>query len=111
MPCRRLAIVARRRSGAAGHSYTSAGLTTSARMAFRYGGVEARIRVPAGQGLWPGFWALGNDVARKGWPRSGEIDIMEVIGSSPWKTHGSIHGRHRTTRSTGSAVKQRTGIR
>jgi beta-glucanase (GH16 family) len=87
----RLAIVARRH-GAAGDSYTSARLTTSGRFAFRYGDVEARIRVPAGQGLWPGFWALGNDIDRKGWPRSGEIDIMEVIGSNSRKTHGSIHG-------------------
>ena len=87
-----LAIVARRPSGAPANFYTSARLTTGQRVAFGYGDIEARIRVPAGRGLWPAFWALGNDIDREGWPRSGEIDIMEVIGSSPSKTHGSIHG-------------------
>lgn len=87
-----LAIVARVRDRAAGVSYTSARLTTQSHTAIHYGDVEARIAVPSGQGLWPGFWALGTDVDKAGWPQSGEIDILEVIGSKPWKTHGSIHG-------------------
>ncbi|MGO9956132.1 MAG: malectin domain-containing carbohydrate-binding protein [Solirubrobacteraceae bacterium] len=64
--------------------YTSARLQTYGRFAFRYGLVEARIMLPAGQGLWPAFWMLGEDAYRDhDWPRSGEIDIMEMHGNEP----------------------------
>jgi beta-glucanase (GH16 family) len=87
-----LAIVARKSSSHGSARYTSARITTRGRFSFRYGEVEARIRVPAGQGLLPAFWALGGDLEQRGWPRSGEIDFMEVVGSNPWVTHGSVHG-------------------
>jgi hypothetical protein len=83
-----LAIVARRTAVA----YTSARLKTAGRFTSRYGGLQARIRVPAGQGLWPAFWALGSDLPHVGWPASGELDVMEVIGSATSTLHGSIHG-------------------
>jgi beta-glucanase (GH16 family) len=90
-----LAIVARSgrqaRDGASG-DYTSARLTTQKRFAFRYGAVQARIKVPAGRGLWPSFWALGNDLPSRGWPRSGELDVMEAIGSKTSTAYGSVHG-------------------
>jgi beta-glucanase (GH16 family) len=47
-------------------------------VAFRYGRIEARIKVPAGDGLWPAFWMLGKEDASVQWPQSGEIDIMET---------------------------------
>ena len=72
--------------------YTSARLKTQGLFAQTYGRFEARIRIPRGQGMWPAFWMLGNDIDRVGWPRSGEIDIMENIGKEPSKVHGSIHG-------------------
>src|ERR1017187_7491269 len=56
------------------------------------GRVEARIRIPYGQGIWPAFWMLGADVKRKGWPACGEIDIMENIGREPDTVHGTVHG-------------------
>ena len=57
-----------------------------------YGRFEARIKIPAGQGMWPAFWMLGNDISTVGWPKCGEIDIMENIGKEPGTVHGSLHG-------------------
>jgi beta-glucanase (GH16 family) len=73
-------------------NYTSARLKTATRFAQAYGRFEARIKVPRGQGIWPAFWMLGDNIDTVGWPASGEIDIMENIGSEPNKVHGSMHG-------------------
>lgn len=72
--------------------YTSARLITWGRAEFAFGRVEARIKLPTGQGLWPAFWMLGTNLNEVGWPQSGEIDIMENIGSEPATIHGTIHG-------------------
>ena len=72
--------------------YTSARLVTRGVFEPKYGRVEARIKLPYGQGLWPAFWMLGNDVNSSGWPNCGEIDIMENIGKEPRVVHGSLHG-------------------
>ena len=72
--------------------YTSARLKTKGRFEATYGRFEARIRVPRGQGIWPAFWMLGADIDEVGWPRSGEIDIMENIGREPRIVHGTVHG-------------------
>ena len=72
--------------------YTSARIKTLGRFAQAYGRFEARIKIPYGQGLWPAFWMLGNDIDTHGWPRCGEIDIMENIGREPSIAHGTIHG-------------------
>lgn len=58
----------------------------------QFGRIEARIRIPAGQGIWPAFWMLGQDISSVGWPKCGEIDIMENIGREPSVVHGSLHG-------------------
>jgi beta-glucanase (GH16 family) len=71
---------------------TSARLITRGRFSFRYGRVEARIRVPAGDGLWPAFWMLGTDIDEVGWPACGEIDVMEFVSSEPTTVHGTVHG-------------------
>jgi beta-glucanase (GH16 family) len=72
--------------------YTSARLKTQGKFEQAYGRFEARMRLPYGQGLWPAFWMLGNNIARAGWPTCGEIDIMENIGREPSLVHGTIHG-------------------
>ena len=72
--------------------YTSARLKTQGTFAQAYGRFEARLRVPEGQGLWPAFWMLGADIPAVGWPRCGEIDIMENIGREPTVVHGTLHG-------------------
>ena len=72
--------------------YTSARLITLDRLEFQYGRIEARIKIPFGQGLWPAFWMLGTNLDEVGWPQGGEIDIMENIGREPSTIHGTIHG-------------------
>ena len=72
--------------------YTSTRLKTKGVFAQAYGRFEARIRIPRGQGLWPAFWMLGDDIDRVDWPESGEIDIMENIGREPAIAHGTLHG-------------------
>jgi beta-glucanase (GH16 family) len=72
--------------------YTSARLKTKTRFAQAYGRFEARIRIPRGQGLWPAFWLLGDDIDAVGWPKCGEIDVMENIGREPRVVHGTMHG-------------------
>ena len=84
-----LHIVARR--DGQGH-YTSARLTSQGLQSFQYGRIEARIKIPKGQGFWPAFWMLGDNIHDVQWPASGELDIMENIGKQPGTIHGSIHG-------------------
>jgi beta-glucanase (GH16 family) len=73
-------------------NYTSARLLTRNKFEQTYGRFEARIQVPYGQGIWPAFWMLGNDLGTAGWPTCGEIDIMENIGKEPSIVHGTLHG-------------------
>ncbi len=73
-------------------SYTSAKLDTQGKFDHLYGRFEARIKIPKGQGIWPAFWMLGNDIGTAGWPTCGEVDIMENIGKEPSAVHGSLHG-------------------
>jgi beta-glucanase (GH16 family) len=72
--------------------YTSARLTTRKKFSAKYGRFEARIKIPFGQGLWPAFWMLGDNLDSVSWPKAGEIDIMENIGREPGIIHGTIHG-------------------
>jgi beta-glucanase (GH16 family) len=72
--------------------YTSARLKTQAKFEQAYGRFEARMKIPYGQGVWPAFWMLGNNINTAGWPTCGEIDIMENIGREPSLVHGTIHG-------------------
>ena len=67
---------------------TSARLFTEGKFAQTYGRLEARIKLPRGQGMWPAFWALRSS---QGSGR-GEIDVMENIGKEPKKIHSSLHG-------------------
>lgn len=73
-------------------NYTSGRLKTWGKFSRKYGRFEARIKVPFGQGMWPAFWMLGDDIGKVGWPGCGEIDIMENVGKEPSIVHGSIHG-------------------
>jgi beta-glucanase (GH16 family) len=72
--------------------YTSARLKTAGKFSQKFGRFEARIKIPQGQGIWPAFWMLGDDISKISWPKCGEIDIMENIGKEPATVHGTIHG-------------------
>jgi beta-glucanase (GH16 family) len=75
-----------------GSSYTSSRMNTKGKQSFLYGKIEARIKMPIGQGTWPAFWMLGENIGDVGvgWPKCGEIDIMEHIDSDSLN-HGTIH--------------------
>ena len=73
-------------------NYTSARMQTMGKFDQAYGRFEARIKIPYGQGIWPAFWLLGEDMPTARWPGAGEIDIMENIGREPGTVHGTIHG-------------------
>ena len=72
--------------------YTSARVTTRGRMLVAPGRVEIRVKLPAGQGLWPAFWMLGHDYPATPWPACGELDVMENHGSEPTTTSSAVHG-------------------
>jgi beta-glucanase (GH16 family) len=73
-------------------NYTSARLLTRNKFSQAFGRFEARIKIPFGQGLWPAFWMLGDNINTAGWPTCGEIDIMENIGREASIVHGTFHG-------------------
>ena len=72
--------------------YTSGRLQTNGKFTQRYGRFEASIKIPRGQGIWPAFWMLGDNLGSAGWPNAGEIDIMENVGKEPNTLYGTVHG-------------------
>ena len=72
--------------------YTSARLKTHGKFAIGRGRIEARLKLPRGQGIWPAFWMLGENIDRLPWPACGEIDIVELIGHKPGTLFGTLHG-------------------
>ncbi len=71
--------------------YTSGRINTKGKVAFKYGKIEARIQFPKGGGTWPAFWMMGNDYNQVGWPRCGEIDIIEHVGNQPRMASFAVH--------------------
>lgn len=69
------------------YDFLSGRINTRAKFEFTYGTISARIKMTAGAGLWPAFWALGEGK----WPDTGEIDMMENVGDSSWVSH-ALHG-------------------
>ncbi len=67
--------------------FISGRIDTRSKVSFTYGNAAARIKLAAGDGLWPAFWALGDGR----WPDTGEIDIMENVGDASW-TSVALHG-------------------
>ncbi|GHF77980.1 glycoside hydrolase family 16 protein [Thalassotalea marina] len=94
-----LHIVALPAEDGADKPYTSARLNTKYKADFKYGRIEMRAKLPSGQGSWPAFWMLPTDEVYGGWPKSGEIDIMEAVnlkvaaqdGSVESNVHGTLH--------------------
>jgi beta-glucanase (GH16 family) len=83
----KLVITARK----VGEEYSSTRLTTKDKKSFQYGRIEARAKLPIGEGLWPAFWMLGQNIDEVQWPMCGEIDIIEYVGREPGKVFTSLH--------------------
>jgi hypothetical protein len=85
-------VIEARRENLGGSLYTSARMNTSGHQSFGVNTwIEARIQSPQGQGIWPAFWTLGANIGTVGWPRCGEIDILEIQGQNPFRTFGTMH--------------------
>ena len=102
-------VIEARQESVEGFNYTSARITTQDRMAFRYGRIEASIRLPGGQGLWPAFWLLSQDSPYGSWAATGEIDVMEATNlgvNGENKIFGTIHFGGEFPDNTFTGVKQ-----
>jgi beta-glucanase (GH16 family) len=85
-------VIEARRETAGGRDYTSHRMNTGNKFHVQYGRVEARIRVPKGNGLWPAFWMMGADfLTGRPWPYNGEVDIMEVLGRNTLESYSTLH--------------------
>lgn len=82
-------VISAKRENFGGKVATSGRLVTRGNVAAKYGKMEARIKLPStANGLWPAFWMMGDDFSQVGWPRCGEIDILEM---------GNVNGISRGT--------------
>jgi len=85
-------VIEARRQSAGGREYTSHRMNTGNKFHVQYGRIEARIKVPKGNGLWPAFWMMGaNFLTGRPWPYNGEIDIMEVLGRNTLEGYSTLH--------------------
>jgi beta-glucanase (GH16 family) len=85
-------LITAKREDFNGRQYTSARMNTAGKFEQAYGRFEARMRLPEGQGVWPAFWMLGDDIGDVNWPTCGEIDILENLGHQTSRAYGTIHG-------------------
>jgi len=74
--------------------YTSTRLSSQGKREFQYGRIEFRAKMPIGRGTWPALWMLGYNIDEVGWPKCGEIDVMEYVGFEPDKTHTNVHTQY-----------------
>lgn len=89
-------IITAKKENYEGKEYTSSRLVTQGKQEFKYGRIDIRALLPEGQGIWPALWMLGANFPTVGWPASGEIDIMEMIGGSGRENqvHNTMHWEH-----------------
>jgi len=88
-----------------GFNYTSGRIVTKGKFAKTYGRFEVRARLPVGKGFWPAFWLLPAAETYGGWAASGEIDVMEAVGSNPNEVLGTLHFGSRWPKNTQSSYK------
>lgn len=86
-----LLVIEAREETYGARNYTSARLTTKDKFEFVYGRVDIRAALPTGQGIWPALWLLGENFTEVGWPSSGEIDLMEMLGHEDNRVYGTVH--------------------
>src|SRR5579872_755542 len=90
-------VITAKKEAVGGQPYTSARMTTYGKFTQTYGRIEARIKLPTGQGMWPAFWMLGANIGTVSWPQCGELDIMETVnnvalnyGTMHWNVNGHV---------------------
>ncbi|MCR9098352.1 MAG: family 16 glycosylhydrolase [bacterium] len=86
-----LLVITGREDNVGGAGYSSAKIKSQWKGDFRYGRFEARMKFPTTQGVWPAFWMLPTESVYGIWPESGEMDIVEMIGSNPGRAVGTVH--------------------
>jgi len=85
-------VMTARKESVGGRDYTSHRMNTGGKFTFQYGHVEARVKVPKGQGFWPAFWMMGADfLTGRPWPYNGEVDIMEILGKDTFTGYSTLH--------------------
>lgn len=84
-------VIEARPEAVGGKNYTSTKLVSRDKKKFKYGRIDFRALLPKGQGMWPAFWMMPNNNVFGGWPKSGELDIMEMIGKQSSTTYGTLH--------------------
>ena len=84
-------IIEAREESLGGKNYTSTRMTTKGKKFFKYGRIDIRAKLPVGQGVWPALWMMPEENKYGGWPSSGEIDVMEVLGHEPSKLYSTVH--------------------
>jgi hypothetical protein len=85
-------VMTARKETVGGRDYTSHRMNTGGKFTFQYGRVEARVKVPKGQGFWPAFWMMGADfLTGRPWPYNGEVDIMEILGKDTFTGYSTLH--------------------
>jgi beta-glucanase (GH16 family) len=89
-----------------GDLFTSSRITTKVKKEFKYGRIEARAKLASGVGLWPAFWLLGSNISNIGWPKCGEIDILEHVGKEPNLVYTTVH----TQESHGNSINTQKTI-
>lgn len=89
-----------------GRNYTSARMKTQEKQTFEYGRVDIRAKLPEGQGIWPALWMLGQNINSVSWPDCGEIDIMELVGSTDGDGNSRVYGTLHWKTSDGSKADE-----
>lgn len=104
-------IIEARKEPISGFNYSSGRITTQNKKTFTFGRIDIRAKLPVGKGIWPALWMLGSNISTAGWPACGEIDIMELIGTYPGRTHGTMHWKpvNGTNTSKGAAYNLPAG--
>jgi beta-glucanase (GH16 family) len=84
-------IIEAKQQPVSGRNFTSARIKTQGKKPFKFGRIDIRAKLPVGKGIWPAFWMLPERSVYGTWPKSGEIDIMELLGQEPNKVYGTLH--------------------
>ncbi len=98
-------IIEARKEPISGFNYSSGRMTTQNKKTFTFGRIDIRAKLPVSKGIWPALWMLGANIPAVGWPACGEIDIMELIGTFPSRSHGTMHWKPVTGTNTSKGAE------